>query len=787
MFFSRIRKSYQKGLDKYPHGVYSVTIKIPSRGICKEVSMREEKYDITGMHCAACSASVERVTRRLPGVSRSDVNLTTGVMSIEYDEAQVTPELIVKKVEKAGFGCRLKTPEKAAVPKEEVDQAALELKEKKRNLAGAVVVTLVLLYVSMGQMLPFGLPPLPVPDIMDMHTHPVNFAVTQLLLTIPALWFGRSYLISGFKALFHRNPNMDSLVAIGSSCSFLYSLVMTYLLSDQPHLVHNLYYESAAVVLTLISVGKFLESRNVQKTKGAISRLMDLRPDVAILADTGAEVPTASLKPGDVILVKPGAKIAADGNVVKGESSVNEAMLTGESLPVEKTVGNAVIGGSINQDGVLYVSVTRTGEDSTLSKIIRFVEDAQGKKAPISRVADKVAGVFVPVVMAIAVLAATVWLLAGYDFAFALRIFTSVLVIACPCALGLATPTAIMVGTGLGASNGILIRSGEALEVTHKTQTVVLDKTGTVTEGRPAVTEVLPAAGTPADILLETAAAVEAVSQHPLAKAIVEHAQSRGMEKLPEPEKFENLSGRGLRAVLGGAQVLAGNRRLLEEAGVDISALSADADRLSAQGQTPMYFARNGKALGLISVADQVKPTSAAAIAALKEQGIRTVLLTGDNRAAAEHIAAQVGVDQVIAEVLPEDKAAVVQNLQKEGGTVMMVGDGINDAPALTQADIGCAIGGGSDIAIESAEVILMRGDLQDVARAIRLSRLTIRNIKQNLFWAFCYNTVGIPLAAGALYLSRGLLLSPMFAGAAMSLSSICVVSNALRLGRSHL
>jgi Cu+-exporting ATPase len=743
--------------------------------------MREEAYDISGMHCAACSASVERVTRKLPGVARSEVNLTTGVLYIEYDEGQTGRPDIIKKVEKAGFGCKPRAKRQEAPPKAEVDEAELELRRTKRNLIGAAVTTVVLLYVSMGQMLST-----PLPDIFSMATHPVNYAMTQLILTIPVLWFGRNYLVGGLKALWHRNPNMDSLVAIGSSCSFLYSLVMTYLISDVPHHVHHLYYESAAVVLTLIMVGKFLESRNVQKTKGAITKLMDLRPDVAILAETGAEVPTASLKAGDLILVKPGAKIAADGTVTKGESSVNEAMLTGESLPVEKGTGSAVIGGSINGDGVLYVSVTRVGEDSTLSRIIKFVEDAQGKKAPISRIADKVAGVFVPVVMAIAVLAAAVWLIAGYEFSFALRIFTSVLVIACPCALGLATPTAIMVGTGLGASNGILIRSGEALEITHKTSAVVLDKTGTVTEGKPAVAEILPF-GIAEDDLLAMAAGVESVSQHPLASAIVEAAKARNLPAVDAPESFENLSGRGLRAKTDGGTVLAGNRRLMIESSVDLTPLERDEARLAGQGQTPMYFARDKKLVGLISVADRVKPTSADAIAALKAQDIRTVLLTGDNRAAAEAIAAQVGVDEVVAEVLPEEKAGVVRRLQDEGRTVMMVGDGINDAPALAQADIGCAIGNGSDIAIESAQVILMRGDLRDVARAIRLSRLTIRDIKQNLFWAFCYNTVGIPIAAGALFLSHGLLLSPMIAGAAMSMSSICVVTNALRLGRKKL
>ena len=749
--------------------------------------MREETYDISGMHCAACSASVERVTRKLPGVERSDVNLTTEKMTIRYDETKVTPEQIVAKVEKAGFGCTPHAEKKEAAEQALQDAEAAELRHKQWELITAGVFSLVLLYVSMGQMLPFGLPALPLPDLFSMHTHPVNFAILQLLLTIPVLYCGHHFFTSGFKALVHGNPNMDSLVAIGSACSFAYSVVMTFLISDDPHAyVHNLYYESAAVVLTLVSLGKFLESRNMQKTKGAITALMRLSPDTAILADSGNEVPTKSLKNGDVVLVKPGARVPADGMVTQGESSVNEAMLTGESLPVEKTAGSEVIGGSVNLNGALYVQVTRTGEDTTLARIIRFVEDAQGKKAPISKTADKVAGVFVPVVMGIAVLAAVVWAIAGQPFAFVLRVFTSVLVIACPCALGLATPTAIMVGTGLGARHGILIRSGEILEITHSVDTVVLDKTGTVTRGEPAVTSVVPyqCGG---DTLLTIAAAVESVSAHPLAAAITAYASSQGLGALPKPESFENLSGKGLRAVLNGETVLGGNRRLLEEAGVDVTPLLKEAERLSNQGQTPMFFAKGGVLLGLISVADSVKETSAAAIARMKELGIRTVLLTGDNHAAADHIGRLVGVDQVVAEVLPEEKAGVIQRLQAEGRKVMMVGDGINDAPALTQAEVGCAIGSGSDIAIESADIVLMRDDLQDVPRALRLSSLTLRDIKQNLFWAFCYNTIGIPIAAGLLYLFGGPLLSPMFAGAAMSLSSVCVVGNALRLGRARL
>ncbi len=750
--------------------------------------MREEKYDISGMHCAACSASVERVTRKLPGVERSDVNLTTGIMTIAYDESQVTPEQIVAKVEKAGFGAVLHadTPQQSA-PADAQDQEARELRQRKWELIVAGVLSAVLLYVSMGQMLPFGLPALPLPDLVSMHTHPVNFALLQLLLTIPVLYCGRRFFTGGFKALFHGNPNMDSLVAIGSACSFAYSVVMTFLISDDPHTyVHNLYYESAAVVLTLVSLGKFLESRNMQKTKGAITALMQLAPDTAVLADSGREVPTAQLKPGDVMLVKPGARVPADGQVLQGESSINESMLTGESIPVEKGPGSEVIGGSVNLNGALRVQVTRTGQDTTLARIIRFVEDAQGKKAPISKTADKVAGVFVPTVIALALLSAVVWAIAGQPFAFVLRVFTSVLVIACPCALGLATPTAIMVGTGLGARHGILIRSGEILEITHSVDTVVLDKTGTVTAGKPAVTAVHPQ-GVETRELLAVAAAVESASAHPLAQAITDYAAQQELCEFPHPESVENLSGRGLRAVLDGETVLAGNRRLLEEAGIDLSPLLDTAAQLSAQGQTPMFFAREGMLLGLISVADPVKETSAAAIRRMRESGIRTVLLTGDNRAAAEHIGTLVGVDEVIAEVLPEEKAGVVQRLQQQGRTVMMVGDGINDAPALTQAEVGCAIGSGSDIAIESADIVLMRDDLQDVPRALRLSALTLRDIKQNLFWAFCYNTVGIPIAAGLLYCFGGPLLSPMFAGAAMSLSSVCVVGNALRLGRAKL
>lgn len=731
--------------------------------------MKEEIYIISGMSCAACSSAVERVTRKLDGVERSDVNLTTGKMTIVYDETKVKPKTIKEKVKKAGYGIEAEGEEKAETVSEDT-----ALKRQRNELIGAIILTVILLYVSMGQMFKYRLP---IPDIVNMDKSPTNFALTQLLLAIPILYFGRRFFVNGFKALFHRNPNMDSLVAIGSGCSFLYSLYLTYLLPYDAHYVHHLYYESAAVVITFIMVGKFLESRNKEKTKGAIKKLMELAPDTALLYENGEtrEVASKTLKVGDVVLVKPGAKIPLDGVVRDGSGGVDESMLTGESLPVEKTAGSEVIGGSISYNGALYVEITRTGADTTLSKIIKFVEDAQGKKAPISKIADKVAGIFVPTVIAVAVLASIVWIIADKDASFVLRIFTSVLVIACPCALGLATPTAIMVGTGLGASNGILIRSGEALEITHNTTVAVLDKTGTVTEGKPVVTEIIPALISETE-LLEYAAAVEAVSDHPLAKAIVERA---GTVKKTVSD-FENISGMGIRASVDGKTVLAGNRRLMED--IDVSGAEADVKRLSAQGETPMYIAVDGKLAGVISVADTVKATSAEAIDNLKKAGIKVYLLTGDNKAAAEHIGKLVHADEVIAEVLPQDKAEAVQKLQGEGKTVMMVGDGINDAPALTQADVGVGIGGGSDIAIESADIVLMKSDLNDVYKAIKLSRMTIKNVKENLFWAFCYNTIGIPIAAGLLFPINGMLLSPMFAGLAMSLSSVCVVSNALRL-----
>ncbi|WP_310602827.1 heavy metal translocating P-type ATPase [Anaerosporobacter sp.] len=749
--------------------------------------MKETTLQVDGMTCAACSSGVERVVNKQQGVETCEVNLTTGKARIIYDEKQITVDTIKEKIVKAGF-----QPKDIESSSEEqiFEQEEEQLHVAKRRLIGAIILAIPLLYLSMGHMLPFEVY---VPEFISME-RPLNFAIAQLLLTIPILYLGRNFYIVGFRTLFRGNPNMDSLVAIGTTSAFLYSLVMTIKIPTDTHAVHNLYYESAAVVVTLIMLGKYMEKRSRSKTSGAIKKLLELTPDTACRIVDGVEevISIGQLSVGDIVVIKPGSKVPMDGIVTSGSSSVDESMLTGESIPVEKQVSDEVIGGSINYNGVMYVKVTRTGEDTTLSKIIKLIEDAQSKKAPIAKIADKVAGIFVPTVITIAVVAAIVWLVLGYEFAFVLKIFVSVLVIACPCALGLATPTAIMVGTGLGASNGILIKSGEALETTHKVDVVVLDKTGTITNGKPQVTDVISNSYEQNELLV-IASRVEAVSDHPLAKAIVNRAkelihENPTLDTLIQSKRFtvkefQNISGKGVEAEFeNGSKIIIGNERMITDYNIALEQYREEANRLANEAKTPMFVAIDTMLVGIIGVADTIKDTSIEAIEQIKKLGIKVYMLTGDNKLTAEHIGKQVHVDEVVAEVLPADKADVVANLQKNNNVVMMVGDGINDAPALVQADIGVAIGSGSDVAIESGDIVLMKSGLQDVYKSIRLSKLTIRNIKQNLFWAFFYNMIGIPIAAGVFYGLNQTLLSPMIAGFAMSLSSVCVVGNALRL-----
>ncbi len=750
--------------------------------------MIKQKFQVTGMSCAACQANVERTVRKLPGVQKADVNLLSNSMTAEYDEAAVSPEIIIQAITAAGYGASVwqepgQTPAAPSAPKQDPMQA--QLADMKHRLIISFVFFLPLMYVSMGHMMG-----LPLPGFLTGTQNAIAFAMTQFLLALPVMYVNRKYYQVGFRALWHRSPNMDSLIAIGSAAAVIYGIFAIYCMGyglgigdwelvAQYHM--DLYFESAATILTLITLGKYLETRSKGKTSEAITKLMDLAPKTATVLRDGQEqeVPVEQVRRGDVVVVRPGQRIPVDGVVLEGRGSVDQSALTGESIPVEKGVGDTVIAASINQSGFFRFEAQKVGDDTTLSQIIRLVEEAGSSKAPIAKLADRIAGVFVPVVIVIALAASVIWLLLGQSFEFALSIGISVLVISCPCALGLATPVAIMVGTGKGAENGILIKSAEALEHFHSVDTVVLDKTGTITQGRPQVTDLLPAPGVSPRQLLAAAAALEAPSEHPLAQAILAKAQEEDLTPAPVQE-FANIPGRGIRARLEGREYLAGNLAFLEEN--QIPADSAAADRLAEEGKTPLFFAADGALLGVIAVADVVKPTSRQAIAELKSMGIDVVMLTGDNRRTAEAIRRQLGLDRVVAQVLPQDKEREVRALQQDGHRVAMVGDGINDAPALARADVGVAIGAGTDIALESADIVLMKSDLLDVVSAIQLSKAVIRNIKMNLFWAFFYNSVGIPLAAGVFYSVLGWKLNPMFGAAAMSLSSVCVVSNALRL-----
>ncbi len=740
---------------------------------------RRAELMIDGMTCAACSAAVERVTGKLSGVKSASVNLTTGRAVFEYDPSRVKLSEIKAAIRNAGYTPR--DAEGEVTRDAEAARRAGELAAMRRRLILAAVYALPILYIAMSHMFPvLGLP---IPYFMGHHEFPLVFALVQLVLTVPIVLAGSRFFRVGIKTLLKRSPNMDTLVAIGTGSAFLYGVYATVkiYLGDFTY-AQSLYFESAAMVITLVMLGKYLEAVSKGKTSEAIKKLMNLRPKTATVSKGGVEleVPLDEVAVGDLVIVRPGSAVPVDGVVADGVSSVDESMLTGESLPVEKNTGSAVTGGSINGEGLLRVRVSRVGEDTALSKIIKLVEDAQGKKAPIAKLADVISGWFVPAVLVIALVAAIAWALAGKDFNFVLNAFVTVLVIACPCALGLATPTAIMVGTGKGAELGILIKGGEALETTHRVNTVVLDKTGTITEGKPTLTDVAVYGIDQREALLLCASA-ELGSEHPIARAVVQGAQQRGIQ-LAEPELFRAVPGHGIDAVVLGRRVLAGNRKLMEENGIDISEALAGAEELSSRGRTLLYVAVDGRMAALMAAADTIKPTSRAAVEKLKAMGIEVAMITGDNRSTAEAIAAESGIGRVLAEVLPQDKAGEVRKLQEAGRKVAMVGDGINDAPALVQADIGMAIGTGTDVAVESADVVLMGGDLNEVVSAIALSRATIRNIRQNLFWAFIYNLAGIPLAAGLVYALGGPLLNPIYAGAAMALSSVSVVTNALRL-----
>ncbi|WP_349670498.1 heavy metal translocating P-type ATPase [Lacrimispora sp.] len=753
-----------------------------------EAAEKTEYSDVTipigGMTCAACARRVEKAVGKLEGVESSSVNFATEKATIAYDPRKVRLSAIKAAIEKAGY--QALEVNKADAADEDRLRKQQEIKTLWTKFITSAVFSLPLLYIAMAPMISFIR--LPFPSAIEPMNYPLAYALTELILTAPVIGVGYKFYTIGFKALFQRSPNMDSLIAIGTTAAVLYSIYNTFQIAAGHFMaVDALYFESAGVIITLILLGKSLEAVSKGRTSEAIKKLMGLAPKTAVILENGQEkeIPIDEVEIGDVILVKPGDKIPVDGTVTGGHTSIDESMLTGESMPVDKKEGDPVYAASLNTTGVIQFKAEKIGSDTALAQIIKLVEDAQGSKAPIAQMADIVSGYFVPVVCVIALLAGVGWYIGtGGDLKFALTIFISVLVIACPCALGLATPTAIMVGTGKGAENGILIKGGEALETAHKINTIVFDKTGTITEGKPKVTDVLPAGSVSKDRLLQLTASAERGSEHPLGQAIVLGAKESGLTLL-EAEEFDSLTGRGIRARLEGEDILAGNRKLMDEQNISLAGMEEISDKLAEEGKTPMYVAINGELAGIVAVADVVKESSRAAIERLHKMGIQVAMITGDNKKTAAAIAKQVGIDRVLAEVLPQDKSNEVKKLQSENRKVAMVGDGINDAPALAQADIGIAIGSGTDVAMESADIVLMRSDLMDVPAAIDLSKHTIRNIKQNLFWAFGYNVIGIPIAAGMLHLLfNGPLLNPMFAAAAMSLSSVSVLTNALRLKR---
>ena len=746
----------------------------------------KQKFNVTGMTCTACSAHVEKAVCQISGVEQVNVNLLGNSMLVDYQEGQTDAAAIIHAVEQAGYGASL-PGKQAAVPQNSTNPMEEEAAGMKRRFVASLVFLVPLFYIAMGHMMGW-----PLPAFFHDKGNAMAIALLQFLLTLPIMYLNRKYYTVGFKTLWHRAPNMDSLIALGSAAAVLYGVAALFQMAwglghgDLARVERwsmDLYFESAGMILTLITLGKWLESRSKGKTSQAITRLMDLAPKTALVVQDGTEieVPVEEVQVGDLIVVKPGGRIPVDGVVTMGSSSVDESSLTGESIPVEKGPGDKVAAATINKNGSFTFRATRVGQDTTLAQMIQLVEEAASSKAPIAKLADKVAGVFVPVVIGIALVTAAVWFALTQSIESALTAGVAVLVISCPCALGLATPVAIMVGTGKGAEYGILIKSAEALETLHAIDTVVVDKTGTLTEGKPVVTHCIPAPGVTEEELLCVAASLEQPSEHPLAEAITAEAKTRSIP-LVSVEGFQATPGRGIRGILHEAEVLAGNQAMLEEEGISLSGLNIQGEQLAREGKTPLYFAENGSILGVVAVADRPKATSAAAVRAFQGLGIDVVMLTGDNQRTAQAVGGELGVNQVIAQVLPQDKERQVAALQAQGKRVAMIGDGINDAPALARADVGMAIGAGTDVAIESADIVLMKSDLLDSVTAVRLSRQVIRNIKENLFWAFIYNIIGIPLAAGVWFPITGWQLSPMFGAAAMSLSSVCVVSNALRL-----
>jgi len=738
----------------------------------------KKTFNIEGMTCASCAQTIEKATQKLRGVNLSSVNLATEKLVVEYDPGMVNLTDIIKAVMDSGYEAHEEVATADTVDQDK-EKKQKEIKSLWNRFLISALFTAPLLYIAMGHLVNA-----PLPDFINPMMNPEAFAIVQLVLTLPVVAVNSKIYRNGFKALSKGHPNMDSLISLGTSAAFLYGVFATVMIfRGEVAYANELYYETAAVILALIVLGKYLETLTKGKTSEAIKKLMGLAPKTALVVRNGkeSEISIDEVVVGDIIVVRPGGKMPVDGVVIEGLTSVDESMLTGESIPVEKSVGDAIIGASINKNGTIRYKATKVGKDTALSQIIKLVEDAQGSKAPIAKMADIISGYFVPIVIAIAILSAIAWYFAGQTGVFALTIAISVLVIACPCALGLATPTAIMIGTGKGAEHGVLFKSGTALETTHKLNTIVFDKTGTITEGKPKVTDIITAEGISETELLTLSASAEKGSEHPLGEAIVNSAEEKGLAFL-KTETFNAIPGHGIEVTINGQHLLLGNKKLMDEWHIGLGNLASASDALASQGKTPMYIAKDGKIAGIIAVADTVKESSLRAIKKLHKMGIEVAMITGDNKRTAEAIAKQVGIDRVLSEVLPEDKANEVKKLQDEGKKVGMVGDGINDAPALAQADVGIAIGSGTDVAIESADVVLMRSDLMDVPTAVELSKSTIRNIKENLFWAFAYNIFGIPFAMGVVYAFGGPLLSPVIAAAAMSFSSISVLLNALRL-----